>query len=705
MKKEVHKSRQDIVITAAGIGLGGFCLITLVHQFPHIPELLEAIISACLIAVFSIFVNLKILFNPRITAARKISQSILSSMTDGVVVQEPNGRLSSFNPSALKILGLTKQQAWALKTPFQNSSGPEAITKQPVTLVAEGGKPLANHLMQITRANGETIWIRVNATPREQEETSSGISVVVSFSDITDQMKAEQELTLTSQRLELVLDVSNLGSWEWCLTNNSVSLDRRWCEMLGLVYERTPQVFSTWGDLIHPDDVKKTMEDIQNHLDGRSPFFENTHRIRHSDGHWVWILARGRVSEVDQKGKPLRFSGTHLDISDQKRVEENLIEALAWQKAILNSTDYAVISTTENGTISTINQAAEKMLGYSASRLVGKKTPTLFHDASEVKAKLGLTSETAEVSFEQLLKAALKTGTSADSWTYISKTKTKIQVKLSVSAIRDRQGQNVGYLWIAEDVTENNKMKALIQSQQTQMMASAKLSSLGEMAGGVAHEINNPLAVIQGRTSQLLRLNQKNELTPEVLTKHLESINSTTMRIARIVKGLRTFSRGSEDDPFEPTPLRSTLEETVELCRDKFRANGVNLIVANVPDLTFPARATQISQVLLNLLNNACDAVEESIDKWVILEAFTTPLNQVEILITDSGPGIPPELEEKIMEPFFTTKGVGKGTGLGLSISRGIIENHGGKLMLDRSFSNTRFKITLPLGEIKKQAA
>lgn len=231
-------------------------------------------------------------------------------------------------------------------------------------------------------------------------------------------------------------------------------------------------------------------------------------------------------------------------------------------------------------------------------------------------------------------------------------------------------------------------------SRQTTLQSS-KMASLGEMAGGVAHEINNPVGIIHGKASQLLRLVQTEKLTQEIAAEQLEKIIAMSNRIAKIVKGLRSFSRNADNDPIVPVELKTLFENVLSLCAERFKAHDITLEIS-VPELLLDCRAVQLEQVILNLLNNAHDAVVQLSEKWVHIE-FKILGKLLEISVTDSGLGIPPHVVEKLMQPFFTTKEVGKGTGLGLSISKGIVEDHRGRLFYDSSCSNTRFVVELPV--------
>jgi signal transduction histidine kinase len=246
------------------------------------------------------------------------------------------------------------------------------------------------------------------------------------------------------------------------------------------------------------------------------------------------------------------------------------------------------------------------------------------------------------------------------------------------------------------DVQAKKDADAEIEAQRKKLETSAKLAALGEMAGGVAHEINNPIFVILSRV-QLLEISlQKSPEILERLKPHLEAILTTCDRVVRIVRGLKILSRDSESEKFEHISLRTTIEQTLELSAARLRQSGARLDLSLPPhDCLVEAMPVQLSQVILNLLNNACDAVEGTSSPWIRIEIEYTE-KEVEIAVSDSGPGVPQGIRAKIMEPFFTTKPVGKGTGLGLSISLGIVKTHHGELIYDESAPHTRFVVRLP---------
>lgn len=259
--------------------------------------------------------------------------------------------------------------------------------------------------------------------------------------------------------------------------------------------------------------------------------------------------------------------------------------------------------------------------------------------------------------------------------------------------------KGIGYIWIYKDITSIVNFEIEKELNQMRNASSAKLSALGEMAGGIAHEINNPLAVIMTRIQLLQKMllsPDKHDAFMEKIPGNLDVIYKTSERIAKIVKGLRSIVRNSENDPFAEASLQQIFDDvnSISLEKLKMKLVKINFIFPSAQAM-IKCRASQIAQVVLNLLNNSVDAIEQSENPWIEIVVEESNIGY-KVICTDSGPGIPPAVATKLMQPFFTTKEVGKGTGLGLSISKGIVESHGGKFYYDETCKNTRFIFELP---------
>jgi C4-dicarboxylate-specific signal transduction histidine kinase len=234
-----------------------------------------------------------------------------------------------------------------------------------------------------------------------------------------------------------------------------------------------------------------------------------------------------------------------------------------------------------------------------------------------------------------------------------------------------------------------------LQDSQKRQAESAKMASLGQLAGGIAHEINNPMAIVLGKNAQIATMTEKDNIDKNKIIEATNKIKMTVERVGRITKGLLTFARDGEGDSFLECNIASTITNTCEIVGEKLAGMGIDLRLKFAEIVLVQCRETQISQVVFNLLSNSMDAVESLHEKWIQIEIQESAEN-IQILFTDSGHGISSAIAEKILDPFFTTKELGKGTGLGLSIAKGIIDAHKGHLHLNSACQNTQFIIDLP---------
>ena len=261
--------------------------------------------------------------------------------------------------------------------------------------------------------------------------------------------------------------------------------------------------------------------------------------------------------------------------------------------------------------------------------------------------------------------------------------------------IYDQDGNPEVAMGTTQDITETKFNDEYLNN-------SAKMAAVGEMAGSIAHEINNPLTVIAGRANSLMRkvdrLNltdatQRDEIKNDInrIVKHVE-------RVSRIVRSLGSISRNDATDPMQVVPVQKIFDDIRDLSSECFRSKSVELSFETSPDAKILCHPSEMSQVVLNLVNNAFDAVTNLEEKWVHVKTVREN-NCQKIVIIDSGKGIPKPISQKLMHPFFTTKPIGKGTGLGLPICKRIVEKHNGRIFYDEKNINTSFVIELPIND------
>lgn len=251
-------------------------------------------------------------------------------------------------------------------------------------------------------------------------------------------------------------------------------------------------------------------------------------------------------------------------------------------------------------------------------------------------------------------------------------------------------GEIGGVVVICDDITER-KLAELKLSQTT------KLTALGEMAGGIAHEINNPLSIVKGFVDLMQKSLKRNQFDAATFSQYLERSSATLLRISRIVQSMRRISRDSSLDEMSPESVNAVVTDALDFTHEKFRDHNIAFSFVPAPEsVRVSCRPVEISQVLLNLLTNAFHAVVDATEKRVEVSVVVAPTT-VSIRVADSGKGVSPANRQRIFQPFFTTKETGHGTGLGLSISQTIIRGHGGRLYLDEAAPLTTFVIELPL--------
>ncbi len=240
---------------------------------------------------------------------------------------------------------------------------------------------------------------------------------------------------------------------------------------------------------------------------------------------------------------------------------------------------------------------------------------------------------------------------------------------------------------IGIDITELNNMREHVSFND-------KLSQLGEMVASIIHEVNNPLTMIRMQGQRLESLVEKGESDKIIAAS--KKIVETSDKISQIIRGVKSYVRGGEQDPKQMVGLKEVLADAIVICEGKLKEQQVSIEVKECLDVKVNINVTQIFQVIVNLITNGADAIEDRDEKWMNVD-WEVLEDKIKINFTDSGEGIPESVQKGMWDSFFTTKGIGKGTGLGLSLCAKIINDHNGKIYVDNSCPNTRFTIELPL--------
>jgi len=360
---------------------------------------------------------------------------------------------------------------------------------------------------------------------------------------------------------------------------------------------------------------------------------------------------------------------------EKLKAQEELRFLQEYSHHIIESAAEGIITCDQNYHLTSFSPAAEKLLSYRSEKILGSPLDKFFENPEDFIRLNNLIKENDyAMNFETTL--AGRNGKI-------------IPVILSFSRLKGHKGKTMGLVGVIRDLREIKELHA-------QLVQSGKLAAIGQLAAGVAHEINNPLAIVSGHMQLLL-----SEIDDPETKSVLQSVNSELNRCKDITQGLLSFSRESKTKKFEELDLNECIKTAFFLLKHKLALSNIKLIMRlgkNIPKVR--GNFNQLQQVFINLVFNAIDAMAKGGN--LCLRTSSTKGDFVKITITDTGIGIANEDVPRIFEPFYTTKEPGRGVGLGLSISYGIIKDHAGEIGVESQKGKTTFTITLPAARRKE---
>ncbi len=545
-----------------------------------------------------------------------------------------------------------------------------SVLKNGLNSIGQTGIPFIADIRFVDQ-NQDYVWFEIKVV---QSHISN--EFVLRALDISKQKPLLLEIDSIRQRLELAIRAVKFGVWDWNLKTGKLIWDSFMYELFEINESDFTSDYEAFEKTLFKADSLRVKKELDAVFELQSPNYESEFRIRTKYGKTRIIKAMASCF-YDINGKIDRLVGNNWDITKERETEVKLQEAhYEIEKFFSISLDPLCVAS-QSGYLKRVNKAFVDILGYSEQELTSQPFLNFVHPDDVVATK---------VEMEKLERG--------------------IPTLRFENRYRTRFGSYRHFNWVVVPDNEKGLLYGVVRDMtdeirnQHKALQAAQMASLGEMASGVAHEINNPLAIVQGKARQIEKDVTMGTINAEKVKADLQKIVSTTDRIVKIIKGLRSFSRDSSKDPIELTSIHSIVEEVIDLSGERFKHHEVDLRLDIKSDIMIQCRGSQIAQILMNLLNNGLDAALDSQNvnqaKWVEL-AVQKYGARINLIVTDSGTGITPDVAEKMMRPFFTTKGVGKGTGLGLSISKGIAEDHFGTLRFEPNGINTRFILDLPI--------
>jgi two-component system sensor kinase FixL len=445
----------------------------------------------------------------------------------------------------------------------------------------------------------------------------------------------------------------------------------------------------SWGELIHPDDRDLVWQDVQKAIEATERFeFEYRIVTRAREERWMWQRGRAVHSARDNS---IWLEGIISDITPRKHAEMALAEALAFSEAVVDTAAEAVITIGASGIIETFNRAAQQMFGYSLDEVQGKNVsmlmPAPYHsEHNQYIARYLETNEPRIIGSGREISAQRKDGL-------------VFPIHLSVSEVRNRPERK--FVGLIRDISRQRAAETEARQHREQLAHVDRLNMLGEMATGIAHEINQPLTAISLFAQAGRRMLDADN--PDRLPELFDKLSTQAQRAGAVIERMQTMARQRESKK-EVVDCNALVEEVAKLAEAEARIRDVTIEVETENELPAVAVDTvQIQQVALNLLRNGMEAMR-SVDcrdgNSIRLQTQLCGDGDVEVAVIDKGCGVSEEVAKSLFTPFSTTKE--SGMGMGLSISRAIITAHGGHLDFHNNDSGgATFFFTLPAASQK----
>jgi len=612
-------------------------------------------------------------------------QSVVENMLDPVVIHK-NGLVLFSNHAGVRLIG-AESLSQILGTRVIDYLVPEDRpgAAQRITSVIAKGITLAPVEERFQSLDGRILIAEVSSTPINYDGKPCVLSIC---HDITESRKAALALEETERNHAMAQQIAHLGHWVLDLVENKLVWSDENYRIFG-VEPGTESSYETFLDIVHPDDLDTVNEAFTSSVESQTPY-NIEHRLLMQDGSIKWVYEQCKTY-YDEGGTPLRSIGTTHDITERKLAEESLRKL----SQVVEQAGEGILITDREGVIEYVNPAFTRLTGYTAEEAIGR-TPGLLKSGHQDAA---------------LYKEMWATINSGKIWNgkVIDRTKDGrfCPLMLTISPIKNEAGEITNYAGIQQDLSEYEKL-------EEQFYQAQKMEAIGTLVGGIAHDFNNMLAGITGNLYLAKKRVQEN---PDVIHK-LANVEELSFRAADMIHQLLTYAR-KDKISMKQLPLTPFVKEAMKFLRTSVPENIQIYQDICSEMLQINGDGTQLHQVLMNLVNNGCDALE-GVDQpfmRIRLEPFQTDALFIEkhdyfepglyahISVEDNGCGIAVSQMEYLFEPFFTTKDLGKGTGLGLAMVFGAVKTHHGFVEVDSVVGQgATFHVYLPILDVNYEA-
>jgi PAS domain S-box-containing protein len=526
--------------------------------------------------------------------------------------------------------------------------------------------------------------------------------------DVSEVVESRHAIAQERERLAHIIDGTNVGTWEWNVQTGEIVINERWAAIIGYsMAELSPISIDTWRIHAHPDDLPQAQALLDQHFKGAQPQYQSVMRMRHKQGHWVWVQSRGGTFTRTPAGEPEWMYGTHQDITAAKEAENQLQQAVAMLGGVLGAaTQQSIIATDVEGTLTLFNTGAERMLGYTAQELVGVSSPAPLHLREEVEEygeELSQRYGYPVQGFRVFVHEAERLGFEAREWTYVRKDGRQLRVLLSVNTIRDARGNILGYLGIAHDMTERHRQDRALRHAKAAAETASTAKSM--FLANMSHEIRTPMNAVLGVAHLLADTSLDDD--QRQLLKKLQIAGRSLLGIINDVLDISKIEAGEMTTESVVFHLPELVNELVQLYSPQAQAKGVGLEARGLKGLPLALEGdpTRLRQVLSNLVSNAIKFTQQGSVRLEVKRVHSTaplePRAWLKFSVIDTGEGISETALKNLFMPFAqadasTTRRFG-GTGLGLSIVKRMAQLMGGEVGVESALGKgSTFWVQLP---------
>ncbi len=624
-------------------------------------------------------------------------RNVVERSVDGIIITDIYAKIATWNVGMENITGLLEDEVlgkyiWDV----QFSIGPnkklgedkyEQVKNSTIKFLSSGKNPFGSDVSEqmIRRKDGE---LRTIQSVLSVVKTSRGNILSAISRDVTFQKNAEENLRKSREKLRETLEATAEGIWEWHLEKDTLYFSPRYYTMLGYEPNEFPADKKRWEKLLHPDDRKSVMKKEQEFVDSSMDTYSDEFRMMTKTGGYRWIRSKGRVVEWSKDEKPVRVIGSHEDITYQKLAEMEVQKMHQSYINIVESSINGILILDTEGMISYVNPEAQKILDRSEDELIGK--PFGFPITRAGSNELEILTKKRKTYFVDMRTTQVK-WEGADCVLVLLH---DITFKKIAEQKLQETNRKLEELSKALEKKVEEQVKQL-RDKDHLLIKQSRHAAMGEMISNIAHQWRQPLTAVGAIVQDIEEAYKYGELSEEYLNDAIKNSMEQLDYMSHTIDDFRNFF--VPDRLMERFSINRSIKKTIHFIESSFMNNAIEINTDLNVECDIEGFSNEYTQVLLNVLNNAKDAIKQSkVEKprvWISLEKLTSEEHCCEVVISNNGGRIPEDIIDKIFDPYFTTKHQSEGTGLGLYMSKIIIEKMKGTIQVENTEDGVKFII------------